>query len=424
MSFNFKPSNPNKKQPVSAVLVGISGMGLHYLKTLLEEFPPGAVELRAAVDPFPEKSERYSDLKRLGIPIFDSLEKFYESSRTSELTVVSSPIHYHLRQSCEALRSRSNVLCEKPLGATIQEADELIQTRNASGLWVMIGYQWSYSSAIQALKRDILAGLYGRPLRLKTICLWPRDEAYYLRNDWAGKIKDESGSWILDSPANNAMAHFLHNLFYVLGERVDRSAQPSRVEAELYRAYPIENFDSIACRVFTREETELLFYASHSVQKEIGPLFSFEFEKATITYDEVSEEIVARDRQGKEKLYGSPDAEHPFHKLFEAVASVREPRPILCGPEAASSQTLCINGIQESGAEIISFAESMIEKNEEERRRWVKGLDEALYDCYKKGTMPSEEGFFWAQARKSIDLRNYRFFPGGILPRVQKDRKS
>jgi len=423
MSFKPESESRPKKQPVSVVLVGIGGMGLYYLKTLLEEFPPGAVELRAAVDPFPEKSELYSELKRLGIPVFDSLEKFYESGSTSELVVVSSPIHFHVRQSCEALRSGSNVLCEKPLGATIQEAEELIQTRDESGLWVMIGYQWSYSSAIQALKRDILAGLFGKPIRLKTICLWPRDEAYYLRSDWAGKIKHK-GDWVLDSPANNAMAHFLHNLFYVLGERVDRSAQPSQVTAELYKAYPIENFDSIACRVFTREGAELLFYASHSTHKEIGPLFSFEFEKATITYGEVSKDIIARDPQGKEKLYGSPDAEHPFQKLFEAVASVREPKPILCGPEAASSQTLCINGIQESMPEIITFAEPMIEKNDKERRRWVKGLAEALYDCYQNETLPSEEGFSWARAAKSIDLRNYRFFPHGTKIKINEDRKS
>jgi predicted dehydrogenase len=422
MSFDSEPSNLQKKQPVSAVLVGISGMGFYYLKTLLEEFPAGEVELRAAVDPYPEKSELYPELKRLQIPVFDSLEKFYKSKETPELVVISSPIHYHVRQSCEALLSGSNVLCEKPLGATVQEADQLIQTRDESGLWVMIGYQWSYSSAIQALKKDILAGLFGKPIRLKTICLWPRDESYYLRSDWAGKIKDK-GDWVLDSPANNAMAHFLHNLFYVLGERVDRSAQPARLEAELYKAYPIENFDSIACRVFTKEGVELLFYASHSVHKELGPQFCFEFEKATISYGEVSQEIIGRGPLDKQKCYGSPEAEHPFHKLFEAVASVREPRPILCGPEAASAHTLCINGIQESVPEIRTFAGSMIEKSDKERRSWVKGLAEAFYDCYQNGTLPSEEGFSWARAGKSVDLRSYRFFPGGIPPAAQKDKK-
>jgi predicted dehydrogenase len=421
MSFKLGPRRRLKKKAVSMVLVGTSGMGLHYLKTLLEEFPSGAVDLQAVVDPFPERSELYLELKRMGIPVFDSLQKFGQSGRKVELVIVSSPIHHHVPQSCEALRSGSHVLCEKPLGATIQEAERLIQTRDASGRWVMIGYQWSFSPAIQALKRDIIAGLFGKPLRLKTICLWPRDEAYYKRSDWAGKMKDESGNWILDSPANNAMAHFLHNLFYVLGKRVDRSAEPARVEAELYRVYALENFDSIACRAFTKEGTELLFYASHAVHKELGPLFSFEFEKAKIAYGEVSGEIVAIDRLGKEKNYGSPEAEHPLHKLFEAVASVREPRLVLCGPEAARSQTLCINGIQESAPEIVTLAESMVQRDDKERRYWAKGLAEAFYDCYQQGVLPGEAGFSWAKSGKLIDLGNYRFFPGGSHHQDQKE---
>ncbi len=61
-----------KNKPVSVVLVGASGMGHYYLKTLLEEFSPESLELRAVVDPFPERSEKYTKLKDLGILIFPS----------------------------------------------------------------------------------------------------------------------------------------------------------------------------------------------------------------------------------------------------------------------------------------------------------------------------------------------------------------
>ena len=52
--------------------------------------------------------------------------------------------------------------------------------------------------------------------------LWPRDERYYSRNGWAGVKRTNDGTWILDSPTNNACAHFLHNMFYVLGDRIER----------------------------------------------------------------------------------------------------------------------------------------------------------------------------------------------------------
>ena len=401
-----------KNKAVSVALVGASGMGLYYLKTLLEEFSPESLNLRAVVDPFPVRSEEYTKLKDLGIPIFPSLGDFYDSGRSAELVIISSPIHYHVPQSCEALIHGSHVLCEKPLGATIQEARHLIHTRDTEHRWVMIGYQWSYSAAIQELKKDIQKGRFGKPVRLKTLCFWPRGEDYYTKSNWIGRTRDQEGYWILDSPANNAMAHFLHNLLYILGDGTAASARPAEVTAELFRAYPIENYDSVACRVFTEEGAELLFYASHTVDQERGPLFSLEFEQAEVTFGEAQDNIFSRDRRGREKHYGSPEAEHPFRKLFEAVESVREPRPILCGPEAACSQTLCINGIQES-AEVITFPESMIQREKEEGRLWVRGLGGALYECYKRGILPSEGDFSWARRGKQVDLRNYRFFPGG-----------
>ena len=415
-----KIKKTQSRRPVSVVLVGISGMGLHYLKALLEEFSPQDILLQAVVDPFPKKSELYPELRQRGIPVFSSLDMFYAEGHSAELAVISSPIHYHVLQSCEALRHGSHVLCEKPLGATIQEAYRLVQAKEEVRRWIMVGYQWSYTEAIQSLKKSVLQGALGKPRRLKTLCLWPRGKDYYEKSTWLGRIKDEAGNWILDSPANNAMAHFLHNLFYVLGERADTSASPVAVEAELYRAYPIENFDSVACRASIQDGVELLFYASHTVPEDRGPMFSFEFEEAQATYGETSDDVVITDIRGKKRHCGSPEAEHPFKKLFEAVKAVRIPIPVLCGPEAASSQILCVNGIQESVPEITNFSDSMINRDNAQNRLWVKGLDEALVTCYQRGILPSEANFPWAQRGKKVDLRDYHFYPGGVPPELRQ----
>jgi predicted dehydrogenase len=406
------------KKPVSLVLVGVGGMGRSYLQALFNEFSPEDVRISAIIEPNLRNSGVSNELEKRSIPLFAHLHPFYESGRSADLVVICSPIHHHVPQACEALENGSYVLCEKPIGATIQEAQHLIGTRDVASRWVMIGYQWSYSKAIQALKKDVISGRFGKPIRLKTLCLWPRHEAYYQRNDWAGRIKVQ-GKWVLDSPANNAMAHFLHNLFYILGERTDRCAMPLDVEAELYRVYPIENYDTVACRAHTKEGCELLYYASHAVSPTRGPMFVFAFEEATVSYGETINMIVAQDRKGNQSLYGDPESEHPLRKLFEAVAAVRDPNLILCGPEAALAQTLCMNGMQESAPEIITLPESLICRDPDEKRWFGKGLDQELYDCYVKGILPSEAKLSWAWAGKRINLDNYRHFPGGELPSVQ-----
>jgi len=408
------------KKPVSVCLVGIGGMGQSYLKALLNEFSPREVRISAVIEPSPKNLIDEFDLEKRGIPVLSNLQTFYRSVEPADLVVICSPIHHHVPQACEALKNGSCVLCEKPIGATIQEAQHLIRTKDSFHRRVMIGYQWSYSRAIQSLKRHVLSGRFGKPIRLKTLCLWPRLKAYYQRNDWAGKIKVKD-RWVLDSPANNAMAHFLHNLFYILGERADRSAMPREVIAELYRVYPIENYDTSACRIYTKEGFELLYYASHAVSANKGPMFSFEFEDATVTYGESIDEAVAKDRKGNERFYGDPESEHPLRKLFEAVAAVQESKPILCGPEAALAQTICMNGMQESAPEIKTFPESLIHRDNDEKRWFAKGLDQSLYECYVKGILPSEAKLSWACAGEHVRLENYRYFPGGAPPNTSTE---
>jgi predicted dehydrogenase len=402
-----------KKKAVSVILVGFTGIGQSYLETLLAGFSPGEVELQAVVDPYPERSSYRDELRDREIPVLPLLTTAFENRDPVDLVVICSPIHYHVAQTSLALVNGSHVLCEKPIGATIQDAFHLISVMNRTNHWVMIGYQWSYSRAIQSLKRDVLGGKFGKPLRLKTLCFWPRDEVYYKRNDWSGKIKDEKGQWVLDSPANNAMAHFLHNLFYLLGEKIDDCAMPAEVTAELYRAYPIENYDTAACRAFTRDGAEILFFASHTTSHDLGPMFSLEFEQATVSFGEAVDDIIARDNKGNSIHYGSPEAEHPLRKLFEAVRTIEEPSGILCGPEASIAQTLCMNGMQESVSCISEFPYSMIDSDPESNRRCVKNLVQELQDCYQKGILPSEAGLDWARSGKSVNLSDYQHYPGG-----------
>ncbi|KPL07499.1 hypothetical protein AMJ86_04380, partial [bacterium SM23_57] len=321
-------------RPVSILMVGIGGYGELYLKTLWEDVASESYDLCGIVDPIADRSAHFTQVQECTIPVFSKIKDFYGTGSSADLAVIASPIHCHVPQAYTALKHGSNVLCEKPIAGTIQDVETLINARDASGKGVMIGYQWSYSQAIQALKMDIMSGLFGKPIRLRTLCFWPRDDIYYSRNDWAGRIKSDDGVWILDSPVNNAMAHFLHNLFYILGPETHLSAIPQEVTAELYRAVPIENYDTAACRIVTSDGTELLFYGSHVTAINKDPMFRFEFEDAVITFDETSGEIIAADNKGNQKHYGSPDDDHQFRKLFDAIEAVRHPRPIICGPEA------------------------------------------------------------------------------------------
>ncbi len=394
-------------------MVGIGGYGFYYLQQLFDHFSDEEVEISGVVDPFAMNSGHYREIKSRRIPVCNTLMDFYIKGGRADLVVISSPMQYHIEQSCIALINGGHVLCDKPLCPVIQDIDELLLARKTSGRWVRVGYQWSYSRAIRDLKRDILAGLYGEPKRMKSLCFWPRGKDYYERNKWAGKVKDEDEQWVLDSPLGNAMAHFIHNLFYLLGREMDVSDQPAEIRSECYRTYPIQNYDTGVFRAYTTRGVEILFYGSHATASEKGPMFNLEFNDATVTFGEKQDRIIAITKKGLRKDYGSPEDDDQFLKLHEAIRAVREERPVICGPEAATAQVLCINGVQDSVKEVTSFPADRIGKDEKKERLWVNGLDEELYACYRENKLPSEANLHWAAPGKTIDLRNYVYFPGG-----------
>jgi predicted dehydrogenase len=403
---------PTAAGPVRVLIVAIGGYGHYYLQTLLDEIPPEQAVLAGIVDPEARRARAWPQVEALGVPVCGGVEDFYAAGGEADLAVIASPIHHHVPQSCAALEHGSHVLCDKPLGATVQDARRLIDARDRSRRFVMIGYQWSYSTAIQDLKRDILAGLFGRPLRYRALCCWPRQLAYYQRNQWAGRLTDPaSGRWVLDGPANNAMAHFLHNLLYLGGTDIHLSADPRTVEAELYRAYPIESCDTAACRVVADTGLEILVYASHVSAAPLEPRFTLEFETASVTFEAQGAPITARDRSGRLKQYGTPDDTRQFKKLFDAVDSVRSAAPVVCGPEAAMAQTLAVNGMHESASGPLSFPDALVVTDDREGSRHVAGLGDALMQCYDSWTLPAEAGFAWARAGRAVNLDGYDRFP-------------
>lgn len=383
---------------LDVVMVGIGGYGNANLKPLLSDAIQIPFRIVGAVDPNPSRCNHLQQLQARNIPIFATLEEFFAQSR-ADLAILSTPIHLHAPQTRYAVTHGAHVLCEKPLCATTDQWRQMTQARDGANRHVAIGYQWSFSQAIQALKADILAGHFGQPRRMRTIVLWPRGEDYYSRNDWAGMKRNRRGDWVLDSPVNNACAHYLHNMLYLLGDRVDRSAVPTHVSAELYRAQAIDNYDTAALRCRTESGVEVLFIVSHSIAKACEPRFSLEFEKATIEYDGGADHsIVARFADGTVRNYGRPDGPSD-QKIHATMDAILKGQPSLCGIEAASAHLRTMWAAQFSTPQIVEFPQDLrrFEGESGRRRTWVADLDTALHRCYDEWRLPAELGIAWAK---------------------------
>lgn len=376
---------------ISVVLAGIGGYGSIYVNEVLKPENDAKFELAGIVDPYPASCRRLDELvARCGEP-YASLDDFYAENH-ADLAVIATPIQFHTENILSALKNGSDVLCEKPLCGDARDIDRLLAAEEKYGRRVSIGYQWSHSEAICKLKADISAGVYGEPTELRTLVLWPRDKRYFGRGTgWAGRIRAADGSLIYDSVANNAAAHYLHNMLYVTGGDADRARRVTDVTATLARVNEIENFDTAVINCTLEGGAHALFVASHTVDSTVNPIFDYKFTRGRVTFSQDPPpnsllnadgysvgHIVGVTDDGETRDYGDPFF-FPERKLHVAAAAAAGEGTVLCGIRAASEHTRLINRIGESFP-IGSFSPDRIRERGE--LLYVEGLADRLISVY------------------------------------------
>lgn len=368
------------------LLVGVGGYATTYVNALLENQDP-SISWVGAVDPYFSDCVKKEIIEAKKIPVYATMEDFYRE-HSADLAIIGTPPFLHKEQSLCALSHGSYVLCEKPIAPTVEDAEEMIKAEKEYGKWIAIAYQWSFSKAIQDLKKDILSGILGSPVSFKTSICWPRGLAYYGRKTgWAGKIS-MNGVAILDSIASNACAHYLHNMFFLLGEDMSSSAEVDEFEAECFRANAIETFDTCSIKMKSAG-IPLYFIASHVTKNRREPDFVYQFENATVSfYDQKDASITATFNDGTVKYYGNP-REEKIILIRACINAIREGVSPICTPKTAIAHTKLIKAIHEK-TEIKDFPIDRILYNSEENRIIVKGLDEQILRAYDETALLSE----------------------------------
>ena len=385
---------------VTVVIAGIGGYGGTVLKNLLPKLEDWGITLVGAVDPAWAASPYWPELEKLGVPHFDSLEAFYQE-RKADLAILCTPIHFHEEHATLAMRSGSDVLCEKPVAATVPEAQRMAQVAQRTGRNLHIGFQLSYVPAVLELKKDIMAGVLGAPCYMKSLTCWPRNSDYYAR-PWCAKIK-KNGRYVLDSIAMNACAHYLHILFFLLGETMDRSAEPQSAEGILCRANPIETFDTAMLRIRAAGAT-LDFLATHTCQEKTDPLMVMEFEHAVVELADLGEKdgVTATFRDGTVKHYGKvrPDF---YNKIPYACDVVRGQKTPVCTVDTAIPHLKTVD----AATELLPVVTLIGTKNEKEVTV-VAGMEEILQQAFRENKMPWELTDRFGAPGK-LDLESYEW---------------
>lgn len=389
-------TQPSPNCPRTA-LIGVSGYGRVHLQLARAAHAAGRMRLRAAVViNADEESALVDTLKAEGCAIYSDYESMFAAEKGRlDLCLVPTGIHWHARMTIAALEGGANVLVEKPLCASPEEAAAIAEAEQRTGKFVAVGFQDYYEPGTRWLKRQLSQGAIGEVKSVRFLGVWPRARRYFDRNGWAGCLQVEDQP-VFDSPLNNAFAHFVMLSLYFAARSEDDAAAAEVLDAELFRTHRIESFDTGVVRSRTRDGVELWFGASHASTETIEPLIEIHGTKGSACWS-YENEAWLQDDSGNRRHQPLMDVGGAREEMLGAVLRrIMDADERVCTPHLASQHTRFIadlhnaTTIENMPAEEVEWSEG--DPENANAIPSVRGLVAALRAAHSAGCSLREAG--------------------------------
>lgn len=399
--------------PLRVGLIGVTGYALAYFEELNKLVEEGLVKWGAVtIINQQDAPMQVAFLKAAGVPIYDDYRKMLDAEPgTLDWICVPTAIEWHARMTIDALRRGLPVLLEKPIASTLQDVEAIQAEERAAAKVVAIGFQHSYGEGTWDIKRRLVNGEIGEIRCIESICLWPRDRAYYARNHWSGRILVDN-IWVLDSPLHNAISHVVNLILFFAGATLETRADLRHVQAELYRSKPIQNFDTVRSVATLDTGARAATVLSHSSRECVDPEIRIEGSMGTFTWRFNGPHTIEKGG-GVETLECDDHLtvrERMFRNIHQRILG--DTRARICTTEQAKGEVKWINATQDAAAihEVPEQYVYLRESSDGNQYHTIDGLDEIAIRAYREGRWFKELGAPWAVEPGELDLTGYTAF--------------
>ncbi|GBR04768.1 Gfo/Idh/MocA family protein [Acetobacter oeni] len=157
----FRKNTPVAHKGDNVLRTGLIGCGhfgrFHALKS-------AALTSEALIGVFdPDREKAVAVASEVGTRAFDSADDLMAEV---EAVIIAAPAELHFSLAAGALRAGKHVLVEKPVAATLAEADELITLARTADRILQVGHLLRYSAEYEAITQRITRPLYIEATRI------------------------------------------------------------------------------------------------------------------------------------------------------------------------------------------------------------------------------------------------------------------
>jgi len=137
------------QDPIYVAVVGVGVFGRNHARVYKElEHQGEAVRLLGVVDPDVNRADAVA--REFGCKAFGSVEQMLTTHSEVQAASVAAPTVQHLSVASTLMKAGVDVLIEKPLAATLAEAEELVALSTAHNRIAQVGHLERFNPAVRA----------------------------------------------------------------------------------------------------------------------------------------------------------------------------------------------------------------------------------------------------------------------------------
>lgn len=195
-------------------LIGCGRIAVNHLKAAVNN----KLEIVAVCDILPEKMEEL--LEKQGLASVTSISKYVDYKQMldehPEIELISiateSGIHAEIALYC--IEHKVNVIIEKPMAMSIEDADKIIEAAEKYNVKVSACHQNRFNVAIQKMRNAVEAGRFGKLSHGSIHVRWNRNQGYYDQASWRGTWEQDGGALM------NQCIHGIDLLRWMMGDEI------------------------------------------------------------------------------------------------------------------------------------------------------------------------------------------------------------
>ena len=205
---------------IKAAIIGTGNICPSHIKGYLNF--PERCRIIALCDIYPEKAQARIDEFSLDARAYADYKEMLAKEKP-DLVSICLPPYVHAEIAVAAMEAGANVVCEKPMAASLAECDRMIEAEKRTGKVICCVAQNRFRDDHMGLKKILDSGVLGRIVHANVESNWWRGHSYY---DlwWRGTWEKEGGGCTL-----NHAVHHIDLLLWMMG-------MPKRITAVLSNA--------------------------------------------------------------------------------------------------------------------------------------------------------------------------------------------